>query len=569
MAAATADSTAVMGFSGFSGLNFLKQLGLMVGLAASVAIGFAVVLWSQESEYRPLFNSAENIDTNTAISVLEAELIDYRLDPLTGKILVDAEKIHTARLKLAASGVSGKADIGLDMLNQEQSLGTSQFIETARYRHGLEGELARTISSIHAVKNARVHLAIPKASVFVRAAKRPRASIFLELYSGRGLSSVQVKAIRNMVAFSIPELKIADVTVVDQQGNLLSSLENEKDFEVAGKQLAYVKRIEKNVNDRVTSILRPIIGVGGFLAEVTADVDFTQMEQTDEIFNPELPSVRSEEILEEEKILSGGGSAQGVPGALSNQPADDATIAAQQVGQGEAANAAQGAGAKPSTSRKHSTRNYEIDRTISHTRHQVGRLQRLSVAVVVDYRHSVNEEGVTSSTPWSTEEIANLTQLVKDTVGFDEARGDSVNVLNSPFIAQTALAEPEALSFWQQPWFFGLMKQVLAALFVLLLVFMVLKPTLKSLSTAAPPRDMLPTALDVAPSAAMTASANDSFGGTGQHMDHSAAANQSSESGLPALDGNFDQQMGSIKDLIQEDPNRVAQVIKKWVADSE
>ncbi|MFK8020153.1 MAG: flagellar basal-body MS-ring/collar protein FliF [Pseudomonadales bacterium] len=602
---ASSDSTAVLGFAGFNGLGILRQLGLMIGLAASVAMGFGVVLWSQEGDYRPLFDNLEYVDTNQAIDILGTNNIPYKLDPRTGNLLVEEETLHSARLKLAAAGINANPSIGLEVLDQEQSLGTSQFMETARYRRGLEGELGRTISNINSVRSARVHLAIPKASVFVRNAKRPRASIFVELYSGSSLTNPQVQAIRNMVAFSIPELKLEDVTIVDQKGNLLSSSEIGNELEQASKQLDYKNRIEQDFGARVNSILGPIVGSGKYRSEVTIDVDFTEMEQTDEIFNPDLPSIRSEETLEEQRGAGEANGAAGVPGALTNQPPPESLLTADNPGGTGAAAAGKGA-----TSKRQATRNYELDRTISHTRHQVGKVQRISVAVVVDHKSVLNtaepvvEEGADAETSeeegaekapeyiaqaWTEEELAKLTQLVKDTVGFSAARGDSVSVINAEFVKPEAGPVFVAPQIWEQAWFKSLVKQGLGGLFVLVLVFTVLRPTLKNLSKAAPASASsaaLPSVAEEQATAQQTEKAveaalaaqedakreaagagNLALGGAGGSF--AGLPDGSNDQMVPALAGSFDQQMDSIKGLIEQDPNRVAQVIKKWVAESE
>lgn len=560
---AAAESATLKGFTGFSGLHFLRQVGLMVGLAASVAIGFGVVLWSQEGNFRPLYGSMENLNTDEIMGVLDGDQIKYKIDASSGSLLVEADQLHRARLKLAARGFGAQSPVGMEMLDQEQPLGTSQFLETARYRRGLEGELARTISSIHAVRSARVHLAIPARSVFVRDARKPRASVFLELFAGRNITPAQVKAIRNMVSSSIAELSTDEVTIVDQLGNLLSNADVGQDFEMAGKQLDYVRKVEGKISDRVTSILQPIIGNGNYRAEVTAEVDFTQMEQTDEIFNPDLPSVRSEATLEEQRA-GGDGAASGVPGALSNQPPEEATVNGSP---GAGANAAAGSAKGAGTSRKQSTRNYELDRTISHTRHQVGKLQRLSVAVVVNNLPvSDAAEGEASSKAWEPAELERITQLVKDAVGFNATRGDSVNVINSAFVQVADLPTPDELAIWQQPWFMTTLKQVGGGLFVLILVFGVLRPVLRNLSAGVKTIPALTDASAREGAAAAQSAMADELLQSEPAVTLSAGGDAAL---LPNPAGSFEQQLDSIKTLIADDPNRVAQVIKKWVADSD
>ncbi|MGI9294751.1 MAG: flagellar basal-body MS-ring/collar protein FliF, partial [Pseudomonadales bacterium] len=417
--------------------------------------------------------------------------------------------------------------------------------------------------SIHAVRSARVHLAIPPRSVFVRDARKPRASVFLELFAGRNITPAQVKAIRNMVSSSIAELSTEEVTIVDQLGNLLSNADTGQDFEMAGKQLDYVRKVEGKISDRVTSILQPIIGAGNYRAEVTAEVDFTQMEQTDEIFNPDLPSVRSEATLEEQRA-GADGAAAGVPGALSNQPPEEATVNGSPAsGANASAGSAKGAG----TSRKQSTRNYELDRTISHTRHQVGKLQRLSVAVVVNNLPvSDAAEGEATSKPWEPAELERITQLVKDAVGFNAARGDSVNVINSAFVQVADLPVADELAIWQRPWFMTTLKQFAGGLFVLILVFGVLRPVLRNLSAGVKTVPALTDASAEEGAAAVQGPMADELLQSEPAVTLSGAGDAAL---LPNPAGSFEQQLDSIKTLIADDPNRVAQVIKKWVADSD
>src|SRR5690606_7147552 len=281
-------------------MSMLRQIGLLVGLAASVAIGFAVVLWSQQPDYRPLYGSLDGMDASQVVEVLNSANIQYTVEPNSGALLVKAEDMSRARLRLAAAGVAPRDNsVGFEILDRDQGLGTSQFMEAARYRRGLEGELARTISSLNNVKSARVHLAIPKSSVFVRDERKPSASVLLELYSGRSLEPGQVLAIINLVATSVPELNKSQVTVVDQKGNLLSDQQELTELTVAGRQFEYSRRVESLLTQRVHNILRPILGSDRYKAEVSADVDFNAVESTTETFNPDQPALRSEQSVSE------------------------------------------------------------------------------------------------------------------------------------------------------------------------------------------------------------------------------------------------------------------------------
>ncbi|AMA46593.1 flagellar basal-body MS-ring/collar protein FliF [Pseudomonas monteilii] len=562
-----------------SRMPVLRQMGLLVGLAASVAIGFAVVLWSQQPDYRPLYGSLAGMDTKQVMDTLASADIPYTVEPNSGALLVKADDLSRARLKLAAAGVApNDGNVGFEMLDKEQGLGTSQFMEAARYRRSLEGELARTIASLNNVKAARVHLAIPKSSVFVRDERKPSASVLIEMYAGRSLEAGQVMAIVNLVATSVPELDKSQVTVVDQKGNLLSDQLQDTAMSAAGKQFDYSRRIEGLLTQRVQSILQPVLGNDRYKAEVSADVDFNAVESTSEQFNPDQPALRSEQAVNEQRSSSSGSS--GVPGALSNQP--PAAAAAPQVATGGAA----GAGAiqpgqplldangqqimdpatgqpmlapYPSDKREQTTRNFELDRSISHTRQQQGRLTRLSVAVVVDDQLKLDAAtGQTTRAPWSAEDLARFTRLVQDAVGFDASRGDSVSVVNVPFSADRGEVIAE-VPFYSQPWFWDIVKQVLGVLFILVLVFGVLRPVLKNISGGGRPAEALGSDMEM----------GGMIGADGELANDRVSLSGPQSILLPSPKEGYEAQLNAIKGLVAEDPGRVAQVVKEWINDDE
>ncbi|WP_317931680.1 flagellar basal-body MS-ring/collar protein FliF [Halioxenophilus sp. WMMB6] len=538
---------------GFNNLNLVRQAGLMIGLAASVAVGFAVVLWTQSDDYRPLYGSLDRLDSAEVVQILEYNDIHFKVDPSTSALLVAAEDIHKARLKLAEAGIPGEASVGFELLDQEQPLGTSQFMEGARYRRSLEGELARTITSVNSVRSARVHLAIPKESVFVRDARKPTASVFVELYPGRSLQPEQVKAVANLVASSIPELKIEDVTVVDQKGNLLSNGDDIQALVEASKQREYTRKLESDLIARVNSILTPVLGEGKYRAEVSADVDFTAVEQADEVYNPDLSAVRSEQTLDEQRI--GEDVAVGIPGALSNQP--PGTAAAPEV----ATPGAESTTTQNSNTRKQATRNYELDRTISYTKHQLGKINRLTVAVVVDDKLSVDPStGDGVRTPWSADELERLTILVRNSVGFSSARGDSVNVLNSPFSTvydEQTYEQP----VWHQTWFQNLFKQGVGLLIILALVLGLLRPVLKSLAASGLKTKQEEEARELA---ALEASGLDAFDSL---SDEAVTLSGGDALALPSPEESYEQQLNAIRGMIAEDAGRVALVVRGWIND--
>ncbi len=558
-------------------MTMLRQVGLMVGLAASVAIGFAVVLWSQQPDYRPLYGSLAGMDAKQVMETLAASDIAYTVEPNSGALLVKADDVSRARLKLAAAGVSPTdGNIGFEILDKDQGLGTSQFMEATRYRRGLEGELARTISSLNNVKGARVHLAIPKSSVFVRDERKPSASVLVELYAGRSLEPGQVLAIINLVATSVPELSKSQITVVDQKGNLLSDQAENSELTMAGKQFDYSRRMEGMLTQRVHNILQPVLGNDRYKAEVSADVDFSAVESTSEQFNPDQPALRSEQSTSEQRTASNG--PQGVPGALSNQPPSPAT-APQQAGQAGAGGAgmiqpgqplldANGQqimdpatgqpmlAPYPADKRSQSTRNFELDRSISHTKQQQGKVNRLSVAVVIDDQVNVNPaNGEVTRAPWSADQLARFTRLVQDAVGFDASRGDSVSVINVPFSTERGEVIAD-IAFYSQPWFWDVVKQVLGVLFILVLVFGVLRPVLNNI-TGNGRKGVAGIGSDA------------EMGGMGG-LDGELANDRVSLGGpqsimLPSPSEGYDAQLNAIKSLVAEDPGRVAQVVKEWI----
>lgn len=535
---------------GFNRLNLLRQIGLMVGLAASVALGVAVVLWAQEPNYQPVVGDMSGYNPQDVTSILDQSGITYRMDPRTGALLVPSDEVYNARLKLAAEGVTDEQTIGYELLDQDRGLGTSQFMETVSFRRGLEGELARTIAAMRGVRSARVHLAIPERSVFVRDARTPTASVFLDVFAGRKPEKEHIAAIVNLVAGSIPEMSKDNVTVVDQNGNLLTGREADGDSRQIKDQFDYTTRIEERLTRRVASLVGPIVGDGRFRAEVTADLDFSSVEQAEELFNPEQQAVRSEREMSEQRTSGGAG---GVPGALANQPPGEAQVPEQagQAGEGEDGEPAP----QPVNVRRESTRNYEMDRTVSYIRQELGRVERVTVALAVDDMKVVDPQtGEVSYEPWPEQELQRLNMLVRDAVGYSAARGDSVTVMNTAFAAEEEV-QFEAPGFWEQPWFWDLMKQVLAGLVILVLVLGLLRPTLKSLSGAG-----------------RNERGGDAGGDYGGGLDGieggdelRQAMSSQDELLLPGATDSYDRQLNALKGLIAEDPARVAQVMRQWV----
>jgi len=554
--------------------SLLRQLGLLVGLAASVALGLAVVLWSQQEEYRPLLGSLAGVDADQVSETLSAADIGFQLEPNSGALLVKSEDLARARLALARANIAPQdSSIGFELLDREQGLGSSQFMEQTNYRRGLEGELARTIAAVNGVKHARVHLAIPKTAVFVRDARKPSASVLVELYPGRTLEAGQVLAIVNLVAASVPEMESSQVAVIDNKGHLLSDQQELSELTLAGKQLDYTRKLESTLHQRLDNLLAPVLGIGRFQAEVTADLDFSAIEATSETYNPAAPALRSEQKVSEQR--SSSQPPQGVPGALSNQPPAEGRAPQQAASAAPAANGPIAAGQPlldaygeqikdpsgqpmlapfPADTREQATRNFELDRQIQHHKQQSGRLKRLSVAVVVDHQIKANAEGELVPTPWSAQEIEQLTQLVQGAVGFDAARGDVVRVINAPFNVTPEEVLPAA-PFYQQPWFLDLSKPVLAGLFLLVLIFGLLRPLLRGKSSSSSSQEL-----------ALVNNESELLPDELPEEDPLALpAPQEKPLRLPGATEGFNAQLDAIRGLVADDPGRVAQVVKLWM----
>jgi len=540
---------------GFQRLPALRQLGLMIGLAASVALGVAVVLWSQKPSYTVLYGNLSSKDAGEVIEALQKSGIKFEVDQSNGAVMVPGSELHNARMQLAKEGLPEGNAMGFEMLQKEQGFGTSQFIETARFQRALEGELSRTIATLRNVDSARVHLAIPKRSVFLRDRAEPTASVMVDLYSGRSLDDEQIAAIVHLVSSSVPHLAPENVTVVDQRGNLLSSGETNNGLGHTSGQFSYKSKLELNYSDRIRELLEPIVGAGRVRATVNADLDFTVTERTQETYNPDLPALRSEQVSEDRSTDAAGPS--GVPGALSNQPPEAGVLrdpnAARAAADGTAS-------AVPRNSSKRSVRNYELDKTISHTKLATGNIRRLSIAVVIDNKQELTDAGELVSKPWADDELTRFTTLVKEAVGFEIQRGDSVNVINSSFVP---LPEPEAVpepSLMEQPWIWDVAKQAVGALGLLIVVFGVLKPVMRSLAEKGA-QSMRSAALVPA-----AAGAADTGAGSGEDQLSLSGANPR-QAQLQAPGMGYEQQLSTARGVVKEDPKRVAQVVKNWVAE--
>ena len=567
----------------------LRPLLLLIGIAAAVAAGVWIVLWSRGPTYSLLYANLSPQEEAQVVQALQGAQIPYQLDPSTNGVEVPAEQLDAARLKLAGQGVTqGDSFAALD---KGSGFGVSQFIENVRYQHALEAELAHTIASMQQVAAARVNLAVPRQSVFVSDQTAASASVFVQLRSGSVLGPEQVQAIVNLVASSVPNLSPAHVTVVDQNGQLLSGPQGTSQYAVDEQNFDLVHRIENDDARRIVALLTPLVGPGLVHADVVAELNTGSREQAQEMYTPNSQIVRSEQISEQRNATGGAG---GVPGSLSNTPPAPGTLAppaqskvasaatTNQAGQSTPSSppskaATAGAAAGPATPgaqpgatnaavatsavepvggvpggpnvvSSNVTRNYEIDRTLDYSRQPPGQVRRLTVAVLVGYRTVPGADGKVKQVPLAAPELSRITQLVKDAVGFNAARGDSVSVVNEPLDLQhSAGGQFEAPPLWQRPLFWSLVKIGAGLIAVLVLVLAVLRPLVRSL--------LAPAVRSAAPAQIGT----DGLGESGPQAQKEAV--------VKAL--SHEQQLANARAMVSQDPKRVAQVVRGWVGNDE
>lgn len=550
----------------FNRLSERQKIGLAVAIAAIVALIVGSILWSRQPDYKVLFSNLDERDGGNIVASLEQQNIPHRMSS-TGAIMVPAERVHEVRLKLASQGLPRGGMIGFELM-ENQKFGISQFAEQVNYQRGLEGELARTIMSIGSVQAARVHLAIPKPSVFVREEQKPTASVMLSLYPGRTLDSAQVAGITHLVSSSVPQLQPGNVSILDQNGSLLSTLKNKlTEAGLDATQLKYVREVENGIVARIEDILKPVLGPDNFKVQVAADIDFSQSEQTAETYRPnatpETTAIRSRQNNETASVNEATG---GVPGALTNQPPVPATAPLTAPATGNTAAAGQrpgnipgnidaagitapiNAAGQPISTAKNSTVNFELDRTIRHTKQGMGAVRRLTAAVVVNHRKDVDAKtGKDITKPLADNEMKQINDLVREAMGFSQERGDSISVANAPFAAVEK--EEIGLPVWKDPErLLSLGKEplqyLLIAAIIAFLYFKIIQPALK---TMFPPP---PKGSEAA--AAGTAGHLAAFGEEGEEeenveIDHYAIKVQKA------------------RDLAQNDAKAVANIIKEWM----
>jgi len=546
--------------SALTRLTNQQKILLMMAIAAIIALAVASNTWVKQADYRVLFSNISERDGGAIIAALEQMNVPYRFSDSGSAILVPSASVHEARLRLATQGLPKGGGVGFELM-ENQKFGISQFAEQVNYQRGLEGELARTIQSIGAVQVARVHLAIPKPTVFVREELKPSASVLLNMYPGRSLEPAQIAGIQNLVAASVPSLAVASVTIIDQSGSMLSQLKSKlTEAGLDPTQITYVQELEASAIKRIQDILSPIVGRDNVHVQVAADVDFSQSEQTAETHRPNTTppdiSIRSQQTSE---TASTTPSALGVPGALSNQPPVPATAPLTQPavpparpagaateppvpGQLNAAGvqASINSVAQPINTRKDSTINYEVDKTIRHTKQAIGSIKRLSAAVVLNHRKDA--KGIAK--PLAEIELKQINDLVKEAMGFNQDRGDTVSVANAPFTLNEK-TDPE-IALWKDPDMQALAKELFKygaiALIAAYLLFKVIMPLIKAMMT--PPPKPAPVTL----------------GGNVNIV------SDDGENEKPTAAVALEQKLDHAREIAKQDPKVVANIIKDWTS---
>ncbi|MGC0154453.1 flagellar basal-body MS-ring/collar protein FliF [Chromobacterium vaccinii] len=565
----------------FKALPNNRKVLFLAALAAIFAVVVGAVVLNRTPSYKILFSNLADRDGGQVTAALQQMNIPYLLGE-GGVISVPADKVYDVRLKLAAQGLPKASGVGFELMDN-QKFGISQFNEQVNYQRSIEGELARTIEAVSSVQSARVHIATPKQSVFVREQQSPTASVMLQLYPGRILDAGQVAGILHLVSSSVPNLPVKNVTIVDQDGNLLSKQTGPDDNSgLDQRQLGFVRQIEDGYVKRIEDILEPIFGHGNARAQVTANVDFSEIEQTAETYRPNSspnPSAtRSQQISE--KLVNGAANPSGVPGALSNQPpsAASAPITLPPGAAPGTANLSGQAVSPNGTLQRDITTNYEVDKTIQHTKVPVGVVKRLSAAVVVNYRRMPDKSGEMKPTPLTAQEVQQINNLVKEAMGYNNGRGDTLNVVNAAFAdnAQPVTVQERVMDYVTDNGT-SLVKYGLLAIAVLYLLFGVVRPIMRDLVKPTP-----------APGAAGAAGIGGAIGPGGRLL---GVAGEEGEAGMAGAGGGaggaggpgggagedpreaqrrqYSSNLEAVRELVKSDPRMAAQIIKEWISADE
>lgn len=542
------------GLAGAMGnVDFLRQITIVMALAICLAIAIFVIMWANQPEYRilaklPTEQLIKTMDTLDANGYKDA----YHQENNT--ISVQTDEYQAIKLMLAREGLGESPTEGAEIIMQDMGFGVSQRLETERLKHSREQQLARTIEELQSISRARVLLAIPRENVFAKRAKNPSATVVLTMQRGRLLSEEEVDSVVDIVGSAVQGLTPNRVTVTDQNGRLLNSGSQDSVSSRSRKEFEIEQKREKEYMDKIDSILIPVVGLGNYTAQVDVAMDFTNTEETQRRYNPDLPALRSEMKVEDNTI---GGLLGGIPGALSNQPPLESNIPENATGSAQQ---------QTMPGRKHteSTRNYELDEAISYTKQQTGVIHRISVSVALDYLPGVNADGESTPTPRSVQEMANIRRLLQGSIGFELQRGDSLEVVTLPFL-RADVGEVEKLPMWQEPWFMKMLKLVMGALVIIILILAVVRPMLKRLIYPdQTPNDYgdksLDSHIDLGDETMDMLTSDFDAGAVGFAPDGSLQ--------LPDLHRDEDV-LKAVRALVANEPELSSQVVKSWLSEDE
>jgi flagellar M-ring protein FliF len=530
----------------------MRQIALIMALAICLAIAVFVIMWANQPEYRILTKlpTQQLIET---MDILDANKVEYRQENNT--ISVPVDQYQEVKLLLAREGLSDDPNDDAEMLMKDMGFGVSQRLESERLKYNREQQIAHTIEELKSVARARVLLAIPRSNVFARQSKSPSATVVVTLQKNRLLSEEEVDSVVDIVASSVHGLNPNRVTVTDQNGRLLNSGSQNSISSRSRKEFEIELKREQEYLEKIDSILIPVVGLGNYTAQVDVVMDFTNTEQTQRRYNPDLPALRSEMKVEDNTL---GGLLGGIPGALSNQPPLESDIPENATGSS--------AQTQTTPTRKHteSTKNYELDESISYTKQQTGVVRRLSVSVALDYTTATSAEGEVTQQPRSVEEIANIRRLLQGSVGFDLQRGDALEVVSLPF-SRLEVAEKEDLPIYEKPWFLKAIKLIMGGLVIIILILAVVRPMIKRLMyPEAQPSDFGEKSLDGhvdLGDETMDMLTNDfDAGSVGFAPDGSLQ--------LPDLHRDEDV-LKAVRALVANEPELSSQVVKSWLTEDE
>lgn len=510
-------------------IPMVKQLIFMLGIAGGVALGIVLYMSIQEPIYRPLDYQVTSQNMSSIIDTLDKAGIRYKMNETDGLIMIPAKDIQLARLKLSAAGVAKDDSFSFSFLNEQNSIGNSQFLENARYLRALEADLGKTISALQGVSSARVHIAIPQNNVFADENGKPTASVVVNMGTGLASDKDKIRAIVQIVARSVPGLDPKNVAITDQYGHYLSSA-LDQDAAFSGEQLNYQNNIQNYYEKRIEGLIIPMMGENKVTVRVHADIDFSQQEEAKEQYDPSQHAVRSEQTVSEE---IGTGNASGAPGALSNSPpTNDSDKKAAGAG-------ANGGSQGNSQGKSESIKNYELGKSVSYKKSSAAKIKNLSVAIVVDNEQLYDPKTKKNiSKPLDKDKIAKITDLVRAAIGFSEERGDKVTVVNSIYIQDKKVEAMETSHMWDEPWFWDLIKKSIGMIlgFVFLyILYRRMSNYLKTTSVAPPPQSNLLSFED------------------------------GSDTTSNAIHDMKQDKLNRLKELADREPTRVASVIKNWV----